>query len=73
MIKTEKGETTIRGTLAEVRTDLTVIICAFRDTLSEEFTEERIDEIISDAVSMSKKKPDEVIDIVLKKLLEVLG
>jgi len=73
MIITKNGSTTIRGTLPEICTDLTVIIREFRKCLSKDKSEAEIEKLISDAVSLSKKTGAELADEVIDRLLKILG
>lgn len=72
MITTKMGATQIRGSLAEVKTDLTIILREFRVALSENYSDETIDKFIDEAVSLAKKNEADLVDEILKKIMEVL-
>ena len=73
MITTNNGETTIKGSLPEIETDLTIILKHFRKCLSKEnIPEDRIDKIIADAVELSKKGSAEVLDMAIDLLMKFL-
>lgn len=72
MITHKNRKTRIRGTLPEICTDLTVIIREFRKCLSKDMTEEEIEKLIADAVSLSKKTGQELVDEAFERLLKCL-
>ena len=67
MIKSEKGKIQLNGDIITLTTELTYILCAFRDTLKDGYSFIKPDEFLTDIVRVSGMTNDE-----LKKENEIL-
>ena len=68
MVKSEEGKVHIKGSIAELLTDLTVIIKAFRG--EDWFTEEMLEDCIENSRVNDEKMEEKLKDLLMQKLLE---
>ena len=60
MIKSEKGKIQLNGDIITLTTELTYILCAFRDTLKDGYSFIKPDEFLTDIVRVSGMTNDEL-------------
>ena len=73
MIKSERGEVLISGSIGDIRADLTVLIKSVRDAFLEEgVSKEHADEIINDCVRYSSMSISEIKKDIVKNILDDL-
>ncbi len=70
MVKSEEGKVHIKGSIAELLTDLTLIIKAFR--AEDWFTEEMLEDCIENSKLNEEQMTEKFQDTLMQKLLEKL-
>lgn len=71
MIFANDKEVKIEGTLRDLRLELTVIMSEIRDIAKEKLTDEEIDDMLHDAVDMSGKSCEQLLDEIAKMVDEL--
>ena len=73
MIKTKEGTTKIKGTEAEIRADLAVILAAAREAFAEKRSLEEADAFIDEALMRSRMKNEDVLFGTLEEISKILN